>query len=73
MNNFKSSKNSVSEVEAIYKIVLRKLQPHNYAQLFPEAQSIILQEAKTFLLFSELSIHQKRFLFESLESLQKDS
>ncbi len=70
MNKFQSSDNSISEVEAIYKIVLRNLQPHNYAQLFPEDRPIILQEAKTLLLCSELSNHQKRLLFDSLKSLK---
>ena len=61
MNEIKPRENSISEVEAIYKIVLRNLQPHNYAQLFPEAQPVILQEAKTLLLCSALSNQKKGF------------
>lgn len=70
MNHIKPSENSISEVEAIYKIVIRNLQPHNYAQLFPEAQPVILQEVETLLLSPELSTHQKQLLFDSLESLK---
>ena len=70
MNDIKPNENSISEVKAIYKIVLRNIQPHNYAQLLPEAQPVILQEAETLLLCSELSTRQKQLLFESLESLK---
>lgn len=72
MNNNQLSNNSISETEAIYKIVLRNVQPHNFVQLLPEAQSVILQEAETLLLCSELSTRQKKLLFDSLRSLKID-
>ena len=70
MNDIKPSQNLILEVEAIYKIVLRNLQPHNYSQLLPEAQPVILHEAETLLLCSELSLRQKQLLFDSLNSLK---
>ncbi len=70
MNDIKPSENSISEVKAIYEIVLHNIQPHNYAQLFPEAQPVILQEAENLLVCSELSARQKQLLYDSLKSLK---
>ena len=73
MNNFQSSDNSISEVEAIYKIVLRNLQHHNYAQLFSEAKPVIIQEAQNLLICSQLSTTQKQLLFDSLKLLKLEN
>lgn len=69
MNNIKQSQNSISEVEAVFKIVFRNLQPHNYARLLSEAQPVILREAEILLSCSQLSTSKKQLLLESLKLL----
>ncbi len=56
----------MTDLEAIYIIVLRNLAPHKYASLLPEAQEAMLREAETLRRCRELPEGKKRQLSDSL-------
>ena len=70
MDSSQHSQNSISEIEAVYKIVFRNLQPDNYAHLMLDARPVILNEATNLLSCSELSTSKKQLLLKSLQLLR---
>lgn len=61
----------MTDLEAIYKLVLRNLQAHNYAELLPEAQEAMLREVHRLLESPQLPDHQKKQLSLSWQLLQQ--
>lgn len=60
----------MKDLDAIYKLVLRNLEAHNYAKLLPEAQEAMLREARSLISHSELPESSKKKITISLEILQ---
>ncbi|MGK7872484.1 MAG: hypothetical protein AB4426_04000 [Xenococcaceae cyanobacterium] len=59
----------MTDLEAIYIIVLRNLAPNKYAELLPEAQEAMLWEAETLSRCPQLRENQKRQLSDALQLL----
>ena len=63
----------MTDIEAIYKLVLRNLQAQNYAELLPEAQEAMLREVNGLLASPQLPDHQKKQLSLSWRLLEQCS
>ncbi|MCT7976498.1 hypothetical protein [Laspinema olomoucense] len=63
----------MTDIEAIYKLVLRNLQVQNYAELLPEAQEAMLREVNCLLESPKLLEHQKKQLSLSWRLLEQCS
>lgn len=61
----------MTDIEAIYKLVLRNLQAQNYAELLPEAQEAMLREVNCLLESPQLPDHQKKQLSLSWRLLKQ--